>query len=311
MATVIRYVNTASTAGGDGTTNATTGANRAYASLAEWNTAEATDLVTAGDLHEVRCSGEGGPDTSTLTSWTGWTTGASNFILIKGNPADTTYGRNISRNFNSTNFRIHWSEPASTYKIYNPPRFTQWWDVQFHVTGPGFGVSFDEFIQINNSDSHYFYRCRFKNENIGWAATDAFISSENTSNNTQLHHCTFENTASASPTGRAVKASNGSIRAYNCVFTGWDIGLRYESVYTNVAQSCVFFDNDDDILVFSGSPTISYCASDDGDGTNSQDLSDDVDTDCADEAAQQKPCGLFHCHDFVVFALTFLNQLVL
>ena len=33
MATITRYVNTASTPGGDGTTNATSGANRAYASL--------------------------------------------------------------------------------------------------------------------------------------------------------------------------------------------------------------------------------------------------------------------------------------
>lgn len=69
MADVVRYVNTGSTAGGDGTTNATTGANRAYPSLNAWNTAEVTDLVSDGDTHTVYC--DGGADTATcdLTSW--------------------------------------------------------------------------------------------------------------------------------------------------------------------------------------------------------------------------------------------------
>lgn len=79
MATITRFVNTASTAGGDGTTNATTGANRAYASLSEWEAAEQTDLVAAGDVAEVICSGT--VDTTSVII-AGWTTGASNFILI-------------------------------------------------------------------------------------------------------------------------------------------------------------------------------------------------------------------------------------
>lgn len=79
MATILRFVNTASTAGGDGTTNNTTGATRAYASLNEWEAAEQTDLVSDGDIAEVICSG--GLDSASLFI-TGWTTGASNYILI-------------------------------------------------------------------------------------------------------------------------------------------------------------------------------------------------------------------------------------
>ena len=68
MATVQRYVNTNSTPGGDGTTNNTTGANRAYASWAEWETAERT---TSSDDHIVTCSG--GADTITsATVMLGW-----------------------------------------------------------------------------------------------------------------------------------------------------------------------------------------------------------------------------------------------
>ncbi len=81
MAEVIRYVNTASTAGGGGTTNATAGANRAYATLSEWEANEGTDLVTDGDTHRVICSG--GAD-STAVTINGFTVGASNYVTIEG-----------------------------------------------------------------------------------------------------------------------------------------------------------------------------------------------------------------------------------
>ena len=52
-----RYVNTASTAGGDGTTNGTAGATRAYATLAAAISAEATNLVTADVVLRIYCAG--------------------------------------------------------------------------------------------------------------------------------------------------------------------------------------------------------------------------------------------------------------
>lgn len=94
MAT-IRYVNTNSTAGGDGTTNATDGTNRAYASLAEWNTNEATSL---SDDHIVYCSG--GAD-NTAFSTTDFTTNGYT-ITIQGNP-DASDGANLTGIF-STDF---------------------------------------------------------------------------------------------------------------------------------------------------------------------------------------------------------------
>jgi len=81
MAEVLRYVNTASTAGGDGTTNATAGANRAYATLSEWEANEGTDLVTDGDTHRVICSG--GAD-STAVTLNGFTVDATHFATIEG-----------------------------------------------------------------------------------------------------------------------------------------------------------------------------------------------------------------------------------
>ena len=82
MANVNRYVNTGSTVGGDGTTNAKTGGTRAYVSRASWNTSEATNLVTDTDIHILQCDGDGGTDDPTKLTMSAWTTGASNYITV-------------------------------------------------------------------------------------------------------------------------------------------------------------------------------------------------------------------------------------
>ena len=76
------FVNTGSTAGGNGTENVKTGANRAYPSRASWNTSEATNLVTDGDIHILYCDGDGGTDDTTKLTMSAWTTGASNYITV-------------------------------------------------------------------------------------------------------------------------------------------------------------------------------------------------------------------------------------
>ena len=82
MAAIQRYVNTASS-GGNGTTNDTSGANAAYASLSSWEANEQTDLVAAGNTHTVDCCGSAADTTAVAIN--GWTTGASNTITIRGN----------------------------------------------------------------------------------------------------------------------------------------------------------------------------------------------------------------------------------
>lgn len=75
----VRYVNTASSAGGDGTTNATSGATRAYATLKACITAELAavgNLVNNKKYLTIHCegstadtSGGGGPHAQFTTSW--------------------------------------------------------------------------------------------------------------------------------------------------------------------------------------------------------------------------------------------------
>ncbi len=75
-----RYVNTASTAGGDGTTNNTSGATRAYATLSEWEAARQANLTGLGA--EVAIC-EGSAADATAVTIDGWTTTASDYIEVK------------------------------------------------------------------------------------------------------------------------------------------------------------------------------------------------------------------------------------
>lgn len=80
----IRYVNTDSTPGGDGTTNNTTGGTRAYASLSSSLVAEKiaqSNLTTNDEILEIRCSGTTTPDTASVEILS-WTTSPRNYILI-------------------------------------------------------------------------------------------------------------------------------------------------------------------------------------------------------------------------------------
>lgn len=84
----VRYVNTASTAGGDGTTNATTGANRAYASLNEW---EAARQAVLSEPEECICEGATADATAVVIS--GWTLTAANYISIYTTQANRHGGK--------------------------------------------------------------------------------------------------------------------------------------------------------------------------------------------------------------------------
>jgi hypothetical protein len=81
VATVQRYVDTASSAGGNGTTTSTTGgdANRAYATLSEW---EANQASTGTDDYIVDCAASGGAADTTFVN-VNFATITSGSILIQ------------------------------------------------------------------------------------------------------------------------------------------------------------------------------------------------------------------------------------
>lgn len=86
MAEVGRFFNPASS-GGNGTTNALSGPNAAYATLAAWNSAEATNLVTDGDNHTLNIEGTtefSAATSADLIDLSSWTANSSNTLTIKG-----------------------------------------------------------------------------------------------------------------------------------------------------------------------------------------------------------------------------------
>jgi hypothetical protein len=97
-----RYVDPGSSAGGDGTTNALSGATRAYASLTAW---EAARQAVLSEVEEVICSCQtGAADTSAGSSSItidGWTTTSSFYIDLKVDPAYRHAGA-----WDNTKFRI-------------------------------------------------------------------------------------------------------------------------------------------------------------------------------------------------------------
>ena len=83
---MIRYVNTASTVGGDGTTNATTGANRAFKSLLDAINSLPAVLTMPVVIY---CDGAGGPDTTPVNQTPfDMVTSAANYLLITTNAAN-------------------------------------------------------------------------------------------------------------------------------------------------------------------------------------------------------------------------------
>jgi len=78
MADTQRYVNTASS-GGDGTTNNTSGASAAFASLSAWESAS-QGTIGAGNRHIVDCSGNTNADTTEVTI-AGWTFSTGQLII--------------------------------------------------------------------------------------------------------------------------------------------------------------------------------------------------------------------------------------
>lgn len=138
MAVITRYVNTASS-GGDGTTNATSGAQAAYASLNSWEAAENTDLVTATNTHIVICEGSAA-DTTAVTI-DGWTTNATYYITIRTDTA----GRHTGA-WSTSAYRL--SINGATILTCNE-NYTRCYGLQIEDTG---SAGYHNFININGGD---------------------------------------------------------------------------------------------------------------------------------------------------------------
>lgn len=249
MADIVRYVDTDVVGGlGDGTSWA-----NAYSSLNAFEAAEQVDLVSAGDTMTVNCRGVAA-DTNTVY-FTGWTTGASNFITVIGDWS-------ALYQYDSNKYVINTSSPSNP-TVSVRQNYTVVKNVQIQ--------------QDNTTANGYAYECLNSNCTLeksflqkyssGGFGGGVSLSGFNVTGNT-VQNCIIQDMP-----GYGIRINTGGTNThniynntiYNCdegIFTEWQTNAVSKN---NVIFSC----NDDFNDTATGTLTIDYCASDDGDGTNS------------------------------------------
>lgn len=120
--TITRYVNTASTPGGDGTTNNTAGATRAFASLNEAMDSLPQWPSTLSDAVEIYCSGSAADTDVPVNLYV--QTSSSNTLTIRGDNTTGKWNTSAYR-LEATNFDCIYNQYASHVRLI---------DIQCHVT---------------------------------------------------------------------------------------------------------------------------------------------------------------------------------
>lgn len=259
--TVTRYVNTASS-GGNGTTNATSGTNAAYATLSAWNTAEAKNLVTADEAHVVIC--EGGEDTvtSTINLVSGWTTDSTRTLTIKSNESRsaTTF---------ASGYRLRSATASATPLVLVAYTTLENFRV---ITSTSSGTTDCVAIDAAARLGIVIDRCWFRKTSTGsggcFVMTGTTDGSHVTIRNSILD-CTNSGGTASQYGIWATFTNNSSLFVRNCTITGFNgggansAGLRRDSTMTTfTVTNCAVFNNADDILG-TAPDSLTYCAGDD------------------------------------------------
>lgn len=258
MATITRYINTASTAGGDGTTNATTGANRAYATRAEFEANEQQNLTTGGgDIMLVYCSGTSA-DTSALVV-DGWTTNAGAYIKFIGDNDtgvfSTSYYRGqVARdNFSVAENYVHFEN----YQVYETA--TSGYDT-FVFSGTGQSI-------WDNCIFHATHNATYQQYITCLKATGS--SGEILGNNCVFYGWYGNNGGENSITQANDSGVGATITLYNCVLDApKHCAYAVNAADTVVIRNSAINPGSDAVFGGSGTETIDYCGSTAGTGTN-------------------------------------------
>jgi len=139
MAEILRYVNTASTAGGDGTTNGTAGATRAYATLAE---AEANEQAAfSGDYLKILCDGS---TNDTVVSFNGSTfASAADYIQVEANTGNEA----LKTGIDASRYQITGADTATIDVLDDNIRFV---NLQITPSGSGWGIGLNTLSASND-----------------------------------------------------------------------------------------------------------------------------------------------------------------
>ena len=238
-----KYVNTGSEAGGDGTTNNTTGDTRAYATLSE---AEANLPATLTDAWTLLCEGTTA-DGSVFTIG-GTTTSASNTLTIK---TDTDH-RHLGE-YSTSYYRLTGVPAANSYAIQfgSAGYYLTFEGIQIELTHPA-DWSIRQIFNSQYAGTVNFDRCIFKvGPSSGAAPIIAFrVSYASNPGTWVFQSCGFLSAGTAAATCKAITEDNntgtGAIYVYNCTFKSYKLGVQ-QSALTVAVANCGFVSCTDDL----------------------------------------------------------------
>jgi hypothetical protein len=250
-----RYVNPDSN-GGDGTTNATSGANAAYVSL---SAAEAGVAATLTDTWEIICATGGTADTSAVT-FSGITTTATYYLTVT-----TEAASKASMPWSTSKYRLEVSNAtAVTLSV-----------LYIHLDG----------LQIAKTSSSANGQACINGGTIATSANEAWLSNlllkqagngsfnepciRNTDADRVLYawNCVcYGGGAAASGSSAAAACEAGTVYLYNCTLIGNHTGLRVSSGVTVTAKNC-YARGTSAAYSVAGTLNLTTCASSDTTGT--------------------------------------------
>ena len=206
---VTRYVNTAADAGGDGTTNALTGANCAHTSLVAWMsgvTSRGSDLVTRDVIERVYCEGSGEQTTTSnygLCNTYGKTTDATRYFEIIGNYTPTTTGSV----WNTSCFRLAQTN-SSVQGLYLYDAYVKLRRIQYRHVSTAAG---SDFMKNNTVEID---RCLFKAEWSGSATGNCVYLLPGT----RVYNSIFLDIINGTNDCRGVTTGASTAYVYSCTF---------------------------------------------------------------------------------------------
>jgi len=240
MATVDVYIDPDASGAGTGVDWA-----NAYNSINAAEAAEQTDLDSANDIMIFHCRASSGTVDSTNVTINGWTTSATDYLEIRTASTD----RAAKNGWDATKFRLDVAAGDGFYCLESYVRFD---GLQIEAGDQAFLFAITSGdVRISN--------CRIQNSNYA-----IYVSQASDSPNCKAWNNIID---TMNNDGIYWRTSAGTVDIYNCVvYNCVDDGIQVVSGNINAINCAVFGNGDDFIGTFT---SIDYCASDDGDGTNS------------------------------------------
>jgi len=240
-----------------------------YTSLSAYEAAEATDLVSDGDNHVVTCRCSGGTADTDKFVIDGWTTGASNDIKVWTDPAESYRHAGVWATGNK--YRLEVTTSASPYyAIYIQEEYVSIIGLQIELTDSTTNLVAAIYANVSSTSGIEISYDIIKGD-VGGGASGTKLGIRWWQATGNIFNNIVYDFSNSGGNGVGIFTRSGnSIGFYNNTIHGCGYGHE-DSFGVGDPVNCAVFGNNDD---FNGSGAESYCASDDGDGTNSVTPSD-------------------------------------